>query len=818
MILFRKSSKKSPETDSIEDNPSEKNDTLEPSSVNESQDTLELGWYWSKNKEEFQLAKISEANRATHFYVIGATGTGKTKFLEYLIKQDIEKGNGFGVIDPHGDLVEDIKGFLILQYTPTDEEISDRVVLIDPTDPNFTVTFNPLEKIPDVSAAEQANELISAFKKIWSDSWGVRMEDLMRNSLIALGEAELTLTELPQFLGHRSVRQSIVEKVSHPLAQEYFKRFDNLTDRGQVTWIEPIMNKINAFFSDERIRQMFSSERSSFNLREIMDQKKILLIKLDKGKLKDSADLLGSLLMAKIQMAAFSRSDVPQNKRIPFYLYIDEFQNFASESFSIILSEARKYGLSLIMAHQTLAQIPEELRSLILGNTGIQVYFRLNRHDASLLAKEAFEYSGYEVKSMSSLRPHFWSLSEEWEHYISELQSLSPRICYVKHKIEGGIIPIETVELESMQVALERYEEGYSKFLKNFPFGRKYLAAREELAALRDQRQKLVKEEFEARRRPKPLADQPKEVIREEELRDVVALEKLEKIPAQASQEPSRDEVSFLEYISHHPGRFVTQIYKDLGLSGYKGDKLKESLIERDLIIQEETRKGLRGRLAKVLTLTEKGASILKKLSPPGKGGEFHKHLQMMLKEQAEVFGWKVTIEERIPRSLESVDVGLRKDDMRIALEISTTSKADQEIQNIRKCLDAGYDHVISVCDDEKSLQSIKKEVRKSFTSREKERIKFYPPEQVKDFLSSVTPPRIVSEKGIVSEQIPKEKELLDTNEASGYLGIKKNTLYEWIIQKKIPYIKVGRLVKFRREDLEAWLRRRTQEEKKDFV
>ncbi len=461
-------------------------------------DTLDLGWYWSENKEELQLAKIAEADRASHFYVIGATGTGKTKFLEYLIRQDIEKGNGFGVIDPHGDLIEDIKGLLVLRYEPDDEIIANRVILIDPADPDFTVTFNPLEKVPGVPIAELASELISAFRKIWSDSWGVRMEDLMRNSLIALAEAELTLTELPQFLTHRSLRQSVLEKVNHPLAQDYFHRFDSLTDRTQVTWIEPIMNKINAFFSDERIRHIFSSEKSSFNLREIMDSQKMLLIKLDKGKLKDSADLLGSLLMAKIQMAAFSRSDILQKNRIPFYLYIDEFQNFASDSFAVILSEARKYGLSLIMAHQTLAQIPEELRSLILGNTGVQVYFRLNRHDASLLAKEAFEYSGFEVKSVKGSSPRYWSLGEEWERYTSELQKLPPRVCYVKHKIEGGIIPIQTADIETAQ---EQFidvagmtETEYLNLIRTIPFGKKYLVTREELIRRAGQRQAGLEE------------------------------------------------------------------------------------------------------------------------------------------------------------------------------------------------------------------------------------------------------------------------------------------------------------------------------------
>lgn len=767
--------------------------------------TLELGWYWSEKKQQHQLAKIAEKDRATHFYVIGATGSGKTKFLEFLIQQDILKRKGFGVIDPHGDLIEDIKGFLALYLD--EEDISERVVLIDPTDPHFTVTFNPLEKIPNSSMPDQAQELISAFRKIWSDSWGVRMEDLMRNSLIALGEAELTLCELPHFLTRRTFRKSILDKVNHSVVKEYFERFDTLTDRGQVTWVEPVMNKINAFLSNERIRQIFSSPKSSFSLREIMDQKKILLVKLNKGKLKDSADLLGSLLMAKIQISAFSRGDLPQNKRTPFYLYIDEFQNFASESFSVLLSEARKYGLSLIMAHQTLAQISQELRSLILGNTGIQVYFRVNRQDANLLAKEAFEYSGYEIKSVGSSRPIFWSHAEEWEHHIQELQSLAPRFCYIKHKIEGGIIRLETEEIMPAQEALGMTESKYADFIKNFSFGKKYLIEREKLVALAEERQKLLKEQIEA---TPPKKEPSKPIVKEIE-KPVIK----EPVLQSQKEELSPEERNFLEFISQHPGMFVTKIYKSLYLSGYKGDRLKESLIEKGLIIQEETREGRGGRLAKVLSITDKGTSILKKSPFSGKGGDTHKYLQMTLKEQAELFGWKAAIEERIPRSLETVDVGLKRDDIQVAIEISQTSKADQEIQNVRKCLEAGYDYVISVFNDEKSLSIIKKEAKKSFTLKERERIRFALPSQVKDFLNDASPQSIVSEKGIVSGQISKEKQLLNTKEASEFLGISKNTLYEWIIQKRIPHVKVGRLVKFRREDLEEWLRKRTQEEEK---
>ncbi|MFA5459796.1 MAG: helix-turn-helix domain-containing protein [Candidatus Paceibacterota bacterium] len=789
-------------------NSGEEEDHLEPRIYNEPiPDTLNLGWYYSENKNEFQMAKIAEEERATHFYVIGATGTGKTKFLEFLISQDIEKGNGFGVIDPHGDLIEEVKG-LLAAHAKDEEDyslLSEKVILIEPTNPDFTVTFNPLEKLPNISLPEQAGELISAFKKIWSDSWGVRMEDLLRNSLIALGEAELSLCEIPLFLTRRAFRKEVLKKVQHPLTQDYFQRFEVMTDRSQITWIEPVMNKINAFFSDERIRQIFSSAKSSFNFREVMDQKKILLVNLDKGKLKGSSDLLGSLIMAKIQMAAFSRSDIPPSKRTPFYLYIDEFQDFASESFSVILSEARKYGLSLIMAHQTLSQIPAELRSLILGNTGIQIYFRINRQDAQLLAKEAFEYSGFELKRVSLQSVKYWSLGEEWEKHIAELQNLSSRNCYVKHKIQGGVIPIKTVEIEPVYTLLEMKEAEYQAFLKSLPFGKKYLIKRGELEAEGSQRLKLIEAEIEKKEKK----ESEQKVVN---FPTTLPLADPELVDKQKIEEKGEvflpGERVFLDFISQHPGMFVTQIYQELGLSGYKGDRLKKSLLEKELIKQEETREGDKGRLAKVIIPTDKGLGLLRKFAV-GKGGNNHKQLQAIIKEQAELFGWKGIIEERIGKSLESVDVVLKKDEIKVAVEISETSRTDYEILNIRKCLEAGYDYVVAVSADEKFLASFKTAVKKSFSFKEKERIRFSLPLKVKDFLNS-----IVSEKDIVSEHITKQKELLSTTETAELLGISKNTLYEWIIQKKIPHFKVGRLVKFKREDLEDWLKKKKMEDK----
>src|SRR5918996_963051 len=383
-------------------------------------DSLSLGWYYNPERHQWQMVKIPFADRATHEYVTGATGVGKTKFIQFQIKQDITLGNGFCIISPHEDLVVDTLGFLAEYYHNTqDETIFERVILVDPTDPRYTVGFNVLETPDGVAPIEQAQELIMVFKRIWASAWGARMEELMRNSLISLSLAGLTLGHLCEFLTSQPFRTQVMAHVSHPIAKPYFARFDAMSRAAQLQWTDPVTNKVNAFLSDERISQMLSVPKSSFNLREVMDQKKILLLKLNKGKLRESADLLGSLFMAKLQLAAFSRSDIPEAARVPFYLYIDEFQNFASESFSVVLSEARKYGLSLIMAHQTLEQILTDLRSIILGNTGIQVDFRMNRKDAELLAKEAFTYSGYNVKtvqmSSSRMNTKYWTLGEEWE-------------------------------------------------------------------------------------------------------------------------------------------------------------------------------------------------------------------------------------------------------------------------------------------------------------------------------------------------------------------------------------------------------------------
>ena len=221
------------------------------------------------------------------------------------------------LLNPHGDLVEEIKAYLA--FALPKNELEERVILIDPTDEEYTVSFNPLEKLEGVSPVEISAELVEAFKKIWLDSWGARMEDLLRNTLIALIEAEITLTDLPRFLIDEDFRDNVLERVYHPISKRYFKRFNSLAPRTREEWMESTLNKVNAFLSDDRIREIFSFQKSSFSLKEIMDSKKILLIKLNRGRLKENGDLIGSLLMTKIRMAAFSRYDILKEKKVPFY-------------------------------------------------------------------------------------------------------------------------------------------------------------------------------------------------------------------------------------------------------------------------------------------------------------------------------------------------------------------------------------------------------------------------------------------------------------------------------------------------------------------
>lgn len=319
-------------------------------------------------------------------YVVGKTGMGKSTLLFNLIRQDMENGEGLAILDPHGDLAEKIIAVL-------PEHRKDDLVYLDVTNAGNSLSFNPLE-IADMSRASlTVSALMSVFKKIWEDSWGPRMEYILRNGLSTLAEfPHATLLDLQRMLQDKKYRKVITDKIKNPQMRSFWeKEFDTYTDRMRSEAIAPIQNKIGQFLNNGVVRNIVGKRQSSFELRDIMDKGKILVVNLSKGKIgEDSASLLGALLVTKIALSALSRQDMPESRRRDFYLYVDEFQSFTTTGFIDILSEARKYRLNLILANQYLHQVDEKIMRAILGNVGTLISFRVGAEDAKLLSQEFY--------------------------------------------------------------------------------------------------------------------------------------------------------------------------------------------------------------------------------------------------------------------------------------------------------------------------------------------------------------------------------------------------------------------------------------------
>lgn len=327
---------------------------------------------------------IKKKDRRLHFYAIGKTGTGKSVMLENMILDDIRKGRGVAVVDPHGELINHV-----LHFIPSNR-IND-VVYFDPSDREFPIGFNPLENVdPDLKNIV-ASGVVGIFKKIFGESWGPRLEYILRNTILALLDyPDSTLLGIMKLLIDKDYRKKVVSKVKDPVIRDFFiNEFEKYEPKFRTEAIAPIQNKVGQFLSSSTIRNIVGQPKSSFNIREVMDEGKILLIDLSIGKIgEDNAALLGAMMITKIQLAAMQRANISEEKRRDFYLYVDEFQNFATDSFAIILSEARKYHLNLILTNQYIAQMLPTVANAIFGNVGTLVSFRVGSADASALLKE----------------------------------------------------------------------------------------------------------------------------------------------------------------------------------------------------------------------------------------------------------------------------------------------------------------------------------------------------------------------------------------------------------------------------------------------
>ncbi len=325
------------------------------------------------------------ADRSRHVYIIGQTGAGKSGTLELFALSDIFHGQGYAIIDPHGDLAVDNMRFI------PGSRLQD-VVYFNPADTAFPLGFNPLEISDPSQKSNISSEVIGVLKRMFAESWGPRLEYILRYTILALlDRPSTTLLDITRMLTDKKFRKETLEYSNDTVVLQFWNvEFASWTEKFQSEAIAPVLNKVGAFTANPIIRNIIGQPKSTFNIREIMDDGKILIVNLSKGLIgEDNASILGAFMVTKIQLAAMSRSDIEKiEDRRPFYLYVDEFQNFATDSFATILSEARKYGLNLTVANQYISQMSDTVRNAVFGNVGTMICFRVSADDAPILGKQ----------------------------------------------------------------------------------------------------------------------------------------------------------------------------------------------------------------------------------------------------------------------------------------------------------------------------------------------------------------------------------------------------------------------------------------------
>lgn len=391
-------------------------------------------------------------DRRRHMYVLGKTWMGKSVLLENMIIDDIRKGRWVAVIDPHGDLAEAVIWFIPKSRT-------NQTIIFDPSDTDWPIAFNMLDDVSPELRPLVASGLVWIFKKIFWDSWGPRLEHILRNTVLALIEyPNSTLISIPLMLTSDTFRNKVVNKITDPVVKKFWTwEFAKMAPNQKVEAAGPILNKVWQFLSSTILRNVLWQPKNSFSVRWAMDNKKIVIVNLSKGKIwEDASSLLWAMMVTKFQMDAMSRADIPEEKRVDFYLYVDEFQNFATDSFATILSEARKYKLNLVMANQYIDQMQESVRWAVFGNVWSIISFQVWYHDANILK---------EVLS--------WEIAED------DLMNLRKYSVYTKQLIDGMPSPVFSAwtfppNKKNDEVFATRYEkilsvsrEKYSKSRKS---------------------------------------------------------------------------------------------------------------------------------------------------------------------------------------------------------------------------------------------------------------------------------------------------------------------------------------------------------------
>ncbi len=327
---------------------------------------------------------IRQRDRLSHMYVVGKTGTGKSTLIHNMAVQDFALGNGIALFDPHGSLAHDV-----LKAVPLKRKRD--VNYLNVPDPYLKWAFNPLHGIPRHRHAFAVAGFVDVFRKLWSDDWGPRLEHLLRNVIFTLLEISgSTLSDVTQLLTNQEYRKDVVRHLENEIVRDFWlEEFDRYSPKFRAVVVAPLQNKLGALLTDPTLYRILTGNEDVLDLRKILDEGKILIVNLDKGKIGEGpASVLGSFLLSHIALAGLSRSDTSEGERKPFYVYLDEFHTFTTLSLATMLSELRKYAIGVVAANQYLSQMDTAIQNAIFGNVGTILSFRIGAHDASFVARE----------------------------------------------------------------------------------------------------------------------------------------------------------------------------------------------------------------------------------------------------------------------------------------------------------------------------------------------------------------------------------------------------------------------------------------------
>jgi hypothetical protein len=619
---------------------------------------------------------LTPEQRVRHMHVIGASGTGKSTLLFNLIRQDIENGQGIALLDPHGDLVD-----RILTIIP-EERIGD-VILVDPSDEEYSIGFNILSAHTDLEKTLLASDLISVFQRL-STSWGDQMGSVLQNAILAFLESDAggTLADMRRFLIEPAFREKFLKTVRDPDIVYYWRK--GFTQLSGNKSIGSVLTRLETFLAPKPIRYMVSQKENRLDFGEIMDRGKIFLAKLPQGKMgKENSFLLGSFFVSKFQQTAMSRQDKEIANRRDFWLYLDEFHNFITPSMAEILSGARKYRLGLILAHQELRQLERDrdVASAVLSNCFSRIIFRVGDSDAKNLADGLSFFEAADLQNLET----------------------GKAVCRVERS--GGdfnlSIPI------SSDATKDEAEDCRRKCVE---------ASRNRYATARADVEAMLRAKFENDERgpSSPVSTPPSKS--KAQAAPALAFETQELAPSKTS----------------------------VGESANTKDETEEDQVQKvpppiskAPVISNEAREAV-----EQLKVPPQAPVDLKKPKIPtreqGQGGERHKLIQKRIKEAAELLGFRSSIEGPISGSEKRFDVLLERNDLTIACEISFSTTIDHEIGNVLKCLRAGVSQVAVISPEKVRLSKIKEAVTGTFSAEEAARIGYFEPNEFFSHLQSL--------------------------------------------------------------------------------